>query len=300
MATEIPFVRDLTFEYGAVDQVSPLIRRVIAENPSPFTFHGTGTYIVGRGNVAVIDPGPLVDSHIDALERAVAGERVSHIVITHTHRDHSPAARNLKELTGAPTYGFGPHGSGRPDHGGEVEEGADREFDPDVRVRDGERIEGDGWTLEAVHTPGHTSNHLCYAFAEENALFSGDHVMGWSTTVVSPPDGDMQAYMRSLERLMARDEEVYWPTHGSSIPTPAKFVGALLAHRHEREDQIMACLASGTSTIPAMVETMYVIVGRHLHAAAARSVQSHLIHMVVTGRVHCDGPPGPGSTYRLP
>ena len=157
-------------------------------------------------------------------------------VITHTHRDHSPAARNLKELTGAPTYGFGPHGSGRPDHGGEVEEGADREFDPDVRVRDGERIEGDGWTLEAVHTPGHTSNHLCYAFAEENALFSGDHVMGWSTTVVSPPDGDMQAYMRSLERLMARDEEVYWPTHGSSIPTPAKFVGALLAHRHEREE----------------------------------------------------------------
>ena len=300
MATEIPFVRDLTFEYGAVDQVSPLIRRVIAENPSPFTFHGTGTYIVGRGNVAVIDPGPLVESHIDALERAVAGERVSHIVITHTHRDHSPAARNLKELTGAPTYGFGPHGSGWPDTGGEVEEGADREFDPDVRVRDGERIEGDGWTLEAVHTPGHTSNHLCYAFAEENALFSGDHVMGWSTTVVSPPDGDMQAYMRSLERLMARGEEVFWPTHGTSIRSPSKFVAALLAHRHEREDQIMACLASGTSTIPAMVETMYANVGRHLHAAAARSVQSHLIHMVETGRVHCDGPPGPDTAYRLP
>ena len=299
MATEIPFVRDLTFEYGAVDQVSPLIRRVIAENPSPFTFHGTGTYIVGRGSVAVIDPGPLVDSHIDALERAVVGERVSHIVITHTHRDHSPAARNLKELTGAPTYGFGPHGSGRPDTGGEVEEGADREFDPDVRVRDGERIEGDGWTLEAVHTPGHTSNHLCYAFAEENALFSGDHVMGWSTTVVSPPDGDMQAYMRSLERLMARGEEVFWPTHGTSIRSPSKFVAALLAHRHEREDQIMACLASGTSMIPAMVETMYANVGRHLHAAAAHSVQSHLIHMVETGRVHCDGPPGPDTTYRL-
>ena len=299
MATEIPYVRDLTFEYGQVDQVSPLIRRVIAENPSAFTFHGTGTYIVGKGDVAVIDPGPLVDSHIEALGRALEGERVSHIVITHPHRDHSPAARDLKEMTGAPTYGFGPHGSGRPDTGGEVEEGADRDFDPDVQVRDGDVIEGDGWTLEAVHTPGHTSNHLCYALDEENALFSGDHVMGWSTTVVSPPDGDMQAYMNSLERLKARGEQTFWPTHGPPIPRPNEFVGALLAHRHEREDQIMACLADGPSTIPRMVETMYADVGRHLHAAAARSVLSHLIHMVETRRVHCDGPPGPDTSYRL-
>lgn len=298
MATEIPYVRDMTFEYGKADRVSPMIRRVVAGNPSAFTFHGTGTYIVGHGAVAVIDPGPLLDSHVDALVRALGRERVTHIVITHTHRDHSPAARPLKQATGAPTCGFGSHGSGRADGGGEVEEGADRDFVPDVRVRDGDRIEGDGWTLEAVHTPGHTSNHLCYALLEENALFPGDHVMGWSTTVVSPPDGDMRAYMRSLERLRARGEEVFWPTHGPPIPEPRDFVTALLAHRHEREDQILACLAHDASTIPEMVEIMYADVGRHLHAAAARSVLSHLIHMAETGRVRCDGPPGPDTVYR--
>lgn len=299
MATEIPYVRELTFEYGRADRLSPSIRRVIAENPSPFTFHGTGTYIVGRGNVAVIDPGPLIDAHVDALMRALEGETVTHIVITHTHRDHSPAAAPLKELTGAPTYGFGPHGSGRPDSGGEVEEGADRAFTPDVPVRDGERIAGDGWTFEAVHTPGHTSNHLCYSFLEENVLFPGDHVMGWSTTVVSQPDGDMQAYMHSLERLQKRTEAAYWPTHGPSIREPQAFVGALLAHRHEREEQILACLAGGPSTIPEMVETMYTDVAPHLHPAAARSVQSHLVHMVETARVACDGPPGLDTVYRL-
>ena len=298
MAIEIPYVRDMTFEYGKADRVSPMIRRVVAGNPSAFTFHGTGTYIVGHGAVAVIDPGPLLDSHVDALVRALGPERATHIVITHTHRDHSPAARPLKQATGAPTYGFGPHGSGRADGGGEVEEGTDRDFVPDVRVCDGDRIEGDGWTLEAVHTPGHTSNHLCYALLEENALFPGDHVMGWSTTVVSPPDGDMRAYMRSLERLRARGEEVFWPTHGPPIPEPRDFVAALLAHRHEREDQILACLAHDASTIPEMVEIMYADVGRHLHAAAARSVLSHLIHMAETGRVRCDGPPGPDTVYR--
>ena len=298
MATEIPYVRDMTFEYGKADRVSPMIRRVVAGNPSAFTFHGTGTYIVGHGAVAVIDPGPLLDSHVDALVRALGRERVTHIVITHTHRDHSPAARPLKQATGAPTYGFGSHGSDRADGGGEVEEGADRDFVPDIRVRDGDRIEGDGWTLEAVHTPGHTSNHLCYALLEENALFPGDHVMGWSTTVVSPPDGDMRAYMRSLERLRARGEEVFWPTHGPPIPEPRDFVTALLAHRHEREDQILACLAHDAATIPEMVEIMYADVGRHLHVAAARSVLSHLIHMAETCRVRCDGPPGPDTVYR--
>ena len=298
MATEIPYVRDMTFEYGKTDRVSPMIRRVVAENPSAFTFHGTGTYIVGHGDVAVIDPGPSLDSHVEALERALGPERVTHIVITHTHCDHSPAARPLKEATGAPTCGFGPHGSGRADGDGEVEEGADRDFVPDIRVRDGDRIEGSDWTLEAVHTPGHTSNHLCYALLEENALFSGDHVMGWSTTVVSPPDGDMRAYMRSLERLWTRSEEVFWPTHGPPVPEPLDFVGALLAHRHEREDQILSCLARGASTIPKMVEIMYADIGRHLHAAAARSVLSHLIHMVETSRVHCDGSPGPDTVYR--
>ena len=220
MPSDIPYVRDLTFYYGVVDQVSPLIRRVIARNPSPFTFYGTGTYIVGRGEVAVIDPGPLLHDHVLALEAALAGERVSHILITHTHSDHSPAAAPLKAATGAPTYGFGPHGSGRPEADVRVEEDGDRDFRPDHEIRDGAVLEGPGWRLEAVHTPGHTSNHLCFALAEERALFTGDHVMGWSTSVISPPDGDMQAYLRALRRLLERDDATYWPTHGPPITQP--------------------------------------------------------------------------------
>ena len=248
--TSIPFVRDLAFDYGVAEQVSPLIRRIIAHNPSPFTFYGTGTYIVGRGSVAVIDPGPALSEHVDAILAALPGETVSHLLITHTHRDHSPAAAALQAATGAPTYGFGPHGA-RRDAGGEVEEGADRDFVPDVALGDGARLEGAGWTLEAVHTPGHTSNHLCYALTEEGALFSGDHVMGWSTSVIAPPDGDMAAYMSSLRRCLARSDRIYWPTHGPPITEPARHVAAFLAHREEREQQIIACLEAGIERIPA-------------------------------------------------
>ena len=218
MSEPLPYVRELDFSYGAVAQVSPLIRRVIAHNPSVFTFHGTGTYIVGHGKVAIIDAGPDLAQHVDAVLAAVRGETVTHLIVTHTHIDHSPATRHIKAATGAETYGFGPHGGGE---GPAVEEGADRDFVPDHRLADGAVVAGDGWTLEAVHTPGHTSNHLCFALAEERALFSGDHVMGWSTTVVSPPDGDMGAYMVSLEKLKGRDEETYWPTHGPPIPEAA-------------------------------------------------------------------------------
>ncbi len=295
MATEIKFNRELNFNYGEAEQVSPMIRRIVANNPSPFTFYGTGTYVVGHGNVAVIDPGPALPEHIDTLKRVLDGETVTHIVVTHTHMDHSPAAKFLKEATGAPTYGFGPHGSLR--RGPKVEEGADHEFEPDHVIHDGAVIEGDGWTLEAVHTPGHTSNHLCFAFKEENALFSGDHVMGWSTSVISPPDGDMQAYMRSLRKLLARDEAIYWPTHGAPITDPKPYVESFIAHREEREDQIMNCLSEGTNTIPAMVARMYTDVPSFLHPAAARSVLAHLVHMVETGRVHCEGPPGEHSVY---
>jgi glyoxylase-like metal-dependent hydrolase (beta-lactamase superfamily II) len=301
---QIPYRRELAFEYGRPDRLSPLIRRVIARNPSAFTFHGTGTYIVGEGEVAVIDPGPDDAAHVEAILDAVKGERVTHIVITHTHRDHSPAAAPLKAATGAKTYGFGPHGSGRPDaeHAGEdVEEGGDASFRPDVRVRDGDLIRGSGWTLEAVWTPGHTSNHLCYRLAEENVLFPGDHVMGWSTTIVSPPDGDMASYMASLRKLAARSEAAYWPTHGPSIPDPQAFVRALIAHREAREAQIVECLKAGVGRIPAMVERMYVEVDRRLHPAAARSVLAHLIHMVEEGRAACDDDrPRARSAYRLP
>ena len=297
MADEIPFVRDIAFEYGTVAEPAPLIRRVIARNPSAFTFHGTGTYIVGKGRVAVIDPGPDLPAHVDAVLAAIRGETVSHIVVTHTHLDHSPAARPLKAATGAPTYGFGPHGGERG--GPQVEEGGDYGFVPDHALRDGDLVRGQGWTLEAIHTPGHTSNHLCFAFKEANALFSGDHVMGWSTTVVSPPDGNMSAYMASLAKLEARAEATFWPTHGPPIPEPKRFVRALAAHRRAREAQILDCLASGRETIPEMVAHMYKDVPPDLHVAAGQTVLAHLIHMIETGRVRSESMPGPRARYAL-
>jgi glyoxylase-like metal-dependent hydrolase (beta-lactamase superfamily II) len=292
MAGGIPFVREIEFEYGAVDQVSPLIRRVVARNPTPFTFHGTGTYIIGRGNVAVIDPGPLLDDHVEALLAAVAGETVTHILVTHTHMDHSPAAAPFKQATGAPTYGFGPHQPGRIWEGDDLHDsrGGDREFVPDHLIGDGDQISGDGWTFEAVHTPGHIANHLCFWLQQENALFSGDQVMGWSTTIVSPPDGDMRDYIDSLHRLLERDDEIYWPTHGPPITAPKPHVEALIAHRVQREIAIGDALTEGLQQIPGIVAHLYAGVPEHLHGAAARTVLSHLAHMIETGRAFCKGP----------
>ena len=287
--------RSFSCAYGAAEQVSPLVRRVTARNPGPFTFHGTGTYIVGRGTVAVIDPGPALDDHVAALAAALEGETASHILVTHTHLDHSPAAAALKALSGAPTYGYGPHGA---DRGVAVEEGGDFDFSPDHALRDGDAVAGPGWTLRAVHTPGHTSNHLCFALEEESALFSGDHVMGWSTTVVSPPDGDMAAYMASLDRLRARSDSIYYPTHGAPIRRPAPFVKALAAHRRAREAQILRCLADGAGAVPAMVRTMYAGLDPRLRGAAGRSVLAHLLHLEQRGRAVRDGPPDGGGTWR--
>ncbi|MGE4219701.1 MAG: MBL fold metallo-hydrolase [Alphaproteobacteria bacterium] len=291
----IPFIRTLDFAYGRADRVSPMIRRVVAENPSAFTFHGTGTYIVGTGKVAVIDPGPLDDAHFNALMRAVEGETVTHILVTHTHRDHSPLAARFKAATGAPTYGYGPHGG--DSKAPRVEEGPDWDFTPDVVVKDGGIVAGEGWTFEAVHTPGHTSNHLCFALKEEKALFSGDHVMGWSTSVVSPPDGDMAAYFRSLHKLLDRDDDIYWPTHGAPIEDPKTHVRAFIAHREDRERQILELLKRGGRTIPEMVLSMYADVNPGLHRAAARSVLAHLVKMEEEGRIRADGPVGPDATY---
>jgi glyoxylase-like metal-dependent hydrolase (beta-lactamase superfamily II) len=303
MAVEIPFRRDLEVEYGAVATLSPLIRRVVARNPSPFTFKGTGTYIIGRGRVAVIDPGPAIAAHVDALLKALAGETVTHILITHTHLDHSPAAAALKKATGALTHGFGPHGSGRAEDragvGGVTEEGGDHDFRPDVELRDGDVVDGPGWRMMAVHTPGHTSNHLCFALAQERALFSGDHVMGWSTSVIAPPDGDMAAYMRSLHKLLARDDAVYWPTHGPSISDPKPFVAAFIAHRRERSDAILARLSAGDERIPGIVDHVYLGLDPRLKGAAARSVLAHLVELVERGAVESDGPPTLETRYRL-
>ncbi len=218
----IPFIKTFEPRYGERVPVTPLIARVVANNPGPFTFMGTGVYIVGGGDdVAVIDPGPDLPEHIEALKRALDGKRVTHILVTHTHSDHSPAAKPLKEWSGAQTYAFGPHGSGKDD-GPKVEAGGDMEFMPDVRLKDGEIVAGNGFTIEAVHTPGHTSNHLCFALKEEQALFTGDHVMGWSTTVVTPPDGDMAQYMDSVRKLEARSDKTLYPTHGAPVTAPSR------------------------------------------------------------------------------
>jgi glyoxylase-like metal-dependent hydrolase (beta-lactamase superfamily II) len=292
----LTFHREMTFEYGRPAALSPMVRRVIARNPSAFTFHGTGTYIVGHGDVAVIDPGPARPDHVEALLAAVSGEKVTDILITHTHIDHSPATAALKAATGARTWGFGPHPAAEED----VEEGGDRNFLPDTVLRDGDTVAGNGWTFTALHTPGHISNHLCFALAEEKALFSGDHVMGWSTSVISPPDGSMADYFASLRRLLSRDDQLYYPTHGPPIPHPQAFVAAYIAHREERERQILACLAQGLHTIPQMVAAMYRDVPAYLHGPAARSVLAHLIHMAGDGRIRADRPPSLGSHYDLP
>jgi glyoxylase-like metal-dependent hydrolase (beta-lactamase superfamily II) len=301
MAREIPFRRDFAFEYGKAERLSPLIRRVVARNASPFTFKGTGTYIVGNGNVAVIDPGPLLQDHVDALLQALDGETVTHIVITHTHNDHSPAAAPLKEATGAKTYGFGPHGSGRAEEriGGVSEEGGDRSFVPDATLREGDVLEGSGWRLGAVETPGHTSNHLCFALAEESTLFTGDHVMGWSTSVITPPDGDMAAYMRSLNKLLFRNDARYWPTHGPSIDDPKPFVKAFIEHRQERSNAILKALRAGDETIPAIVKRVYVGLDSKLVIPAGRSVFAHLIELIELGKVASDSLPTLTSRYKI-
>ena len=275
----IPFDRSFAAPYGECLEVGDRIHRVLAPNPGPFTFKGTGVYLVGTRDVAVIDPGPDIPVHIESLKRALSDRRVSHILLTHAHNDHSPAAAPLKEWSGAKTYAYGPHGVEESEDGAKIEEGGDRAFVPDVRVRDGDLLEGDGWSIECVFTPGHTSNHMCYALKEDKALFTGDHVMGWSTTVVAPPDGDMADYRASLKKLLARDDRILWPTHGGPIHDPGPFLQAYLDHRAEREEQILACLRANVQRIPDIVARLYVDVDRRLHPAAARSVLAHLIEL---------------------
>jgi len=258
-------------------QLSPRVRRVLAGNPSPFTYTGTQTYLVGTSGIAVIDPGPDDPAHIDAIMRATEGERIVAIVCTHTHRDHSPAARLLKAATGADIIGCAPLVF--DDQGPRADAAFDRTYAPDRVLGDGEQLSGMGWTLEAVATPGHTSNHLCYALIEEQALFTGDHVMGWSTTVVSPPDGDMADYMRSLALLQDRRDAVYYPAHGEPVTNPQQFVRGLMGHRKQRERQILKLLDEGVGVIEAMVPRMYAGVNELLYPAAGRSVLAHLIDL---------------------
>jgi glyoxylase-like metal-dependent hydrolase (beta-lactamase superfamily II) len=283
MPVKIPFRRELSFEYGQVADISTNIRRVIAHNPSPFTLYGTGTYIIGRGEVAVVDPGPDDPKHIDAILAATAGESITHILVTHTHRDHSPGSRLLQQHSKAKTYAYGPHGSGQREDKVKIEEGADLDFRPDIEVRHGDMIRGNGFTVECVYTPGHTSNHMCFALPEEQALFTGDHVMAWSTSIISPPDGDMRSYMASLALLLDRDDRIYWPTHGPSVDDPKAHVQAFIAHRLEREEQILACIDRGVLRVREMVPYMYKELPEFMYPAAARSVYAAVAFMVERG-----------------
>jgi len=298
MAADIPYRRDITFEYGRLEQIAPGLRRIVARNPGPFTFRGTGTYVVGDGKVAVIDPGPDLPDHIDAVLASLSGETVTHILVTHTHRDHSPAAAAVKAATGAPTYGFGPHMGGRRGEAG-AEEGGDWDFAPDITVHDGDWIEGDGWRFEAVHTPGHTSNHLCFALPDPGILFSGDHVMGWSTSVIAPPDGNMADYMASLDKLLPRRDALYWPTHGPAITEPQRHVRAFIAHRREREAGVLDCLRAGIGRVDAMVARLYVGLDPSLRRAAGRSVLAHLVDLIERDIVASDGAATVEAQYRL-
>jgi 2-amino-4-hydroxy-6-hydroxymethyldihydropteridine diphosphokinase len=291
-AEDPPFNHSFADGPGTLARLSPLVRRMVAGNPGPFTFTGTCTYVVGNGEVAVIDPGPADASHIDALIAALGRETVTHIVVTHTHRDHSPGAKLLAARTGAPVIGCDVHRSFRPLHEGEAgtEAGGDRDYRPARVLEDGEVFEGKGFTLEAVHTPGHTANHLAFALREENALFSGDHVMAWSTTVVAPPDGSMRDFMLSLDRLKGRDETIYWPGHGGPVNEPRRFVRALINHRRMRESAILNRLSLGDETIEAIVEAIYVGLDPRLKGGAARSVFAHLEDLVERGLIVSDGP----------
>jgi glyoxylase-like metal-dependent hydrolase (beta-lactamase superfamily II) len=294
----IPFIKDFAFDYGTAMSVTPLIRRVVANNPGPFTFKGTGTYVIGRGKVAIVDPGPDQPEHIESVLRAVRGETVTHIFVTHTHIDHVPATPAVAKATGAKVYSFGPHPL--PPEGVKPEQDGDSAFAPDIRLADGDVVQGDGWTVEAVHTPGHISNHLCFAVKEDNALLSGDHVMGWSTAVISPPDGNMADYFASLRKLLPRPESLYIPTHGAEIRAPVPFVQSYIEHRLGREAQILARLKEGPQTVPQMVAKNYADTPIHLHAAAGRSMLAHLIQMVKDGRVKTeDGQARIDSVYRL-
>lgn len=303
MAEDIPFERRFEAVPGVAEEVAPGVRRVLAPNPGPFTFTGTCSYIVGEGEVAIIDPGPDDPAHLAALLDAVRGETVTHIFLTHTHRDHSGALEALKAATGAPTHAEGPHRAARPLHAQEsntLDAAGDRSFLPDVALADGARVEGSGWALTALATPGHTANHMAFILEQEGAIFVGDHVMGWSTSIVAPPDGSMNAYMDSLRRLGERPETFYLPGHGGVVRQGPAFVARFLRHRLARETAILRALERGPREIPDIVRAIYFGLDPRLAGAAGLSTLAHLEDLVERGDVLTEGPAMLGGLYRLP
>jgi len=305
---DIPFIRDTKVEYGVCERLSPLVRRVVCNNPNPFTFTGTGTFIIGNGTVAIIDPGPLNEAHLDSILAALQpSEIVSHILATHTHADHSPLAVPLKERTHAlicgalrPPQNKAQHMEAvKIDEDISLEEAIDQSFKPDIVLQDNDELTGADWTLQAIYTPGHISDHMCYALKEEKTLFTGDHVMGWATSVIAPPDGNMRDYMAALHRLLARDDVLYRPTHGAAIENPQDFVRAYIAHREARTAQIVAQLEKGTTKIADMVAVLYADIDVRLHPAAALSVLAHIQALIEDGIVTCDGTQSLHANYHL-
>lgn len=302
MTEDIPFDRSFDLVPGHAEQVVPGVRRIVANNPGPFTFKGTVSYIVGRGHVAIIDPGPDDPRHIAALLNAVRGETVTHVFVTHTHRDHSPAVPAVKAATGAQVLAEGPHRAARPlyvDEATRPEASNDLDFRPDRRLADGDVISGDGWTIEAITTPGHTANHVAFALKESRVLFSGDHVMAWSTSVVAPPDGAMSDYMLSLEKLARRAESTYFPGHGGAVHDARRFVQSYIRHRQGREASILYRLGKGPADIPTLARAIYIGIDPRLIGAAGLSVLAHLEDLVARGMVATEGPPSITGTYRL-
>ncbi|MCH8491161.1 MAG: MBL fold metallo-hydrolase [Oceanicaulis sp.] len=295
----IDFVHQIDVAYASPETLSPLVRRVTARNPGPFTYTGTGVFIIGHGEVAVIDPGPLLPEHEAALDAALEGERVTHVLVTHHHMDHSPLAHPLARKHGCQVHAMSPRPVANPVNEVRLEAGDDSGFRPDREIADGDVFAGPGWTLTTLHTPGHTSNHVCFALTEESTLFSGDHVMGWSTSVISPPDGHMGDYLASLERVRAAGFDLIRPTHGPAIRKPRSFLSAYIGHRRARERQILEHLAGGPRPIRDLVAAMYAHVDKRLHPAAAHSVLAHIIHLIELGQVRCDGDPALDKEYAL-
>jgi glyoxylase-like metal-dependent hydrolase (beta-lactamase superfamily II) len=300
MADAISFNKTFEPHYGRAIEIAPGVRRVTARNPSPTTFHGTNSYILGAGRVAVVDPGPDDDAHVGALLAATEGEIVSHIVLTHTHRDHSGAVAALKDATGAKTAGSGPHRPSRPPRAGEtarLDASGDVGFAPDITLTDGDIIADETWRLEAIATPGHTANHLAFSLPARDLILSGDHVMAWSTTIVAPPDGSMRDYIASLDKLAARPEQRYLPGHGGPVEDTHSYLRALKGHRRMREAAILERLTSGDRTIAEIVAAIYRDTDPRLHRAAGLTVLAHLEDLVAAGKVDSDGPPSVDGTF---
>jgi len=302
MSEKLSFKAAMEFAYGVPRELSPGVTRVVANNPSPYTYKGTNSYLIGTSSLALVDPGPDDPAHLDAILKAAAGRPITHIVLTHTHRDHYDGLAAAVRATKAETVGYGPYQlqsivAERPGPGGEGSR-TERNWMPDRRLRDGERLAGDGWALTAAMTPGHCANHAVFALDGTGVLFSGDHVMAWSTTIVAPPDGSMADYMASLDRLQERDDRLYLPGHGGPVKEPQAFLRGLRAHRKMRERAILERINGGDRFIPDIVAAIYRGTDPRLHGAAGLSVLAHLEDLVAKGLVRAEGDLGIDSEFR--